>query len=258
MKFENREYYIDKDGFKIHAKLDLPEHAQGKLPIVIVVHGLTGHMEETHIIAAAETALRAGYAALRVEMYGHGKTDGRFCNHDLYEWISELMYVIDHVRGFDFVSDIYLAGHSQGGLTVMLTAAMKARDIRGILPLSPAVVILDACRTGEIFGLKYDPADVPDELHIWEDKYITSNYVYAARTLDIDAAIKGFDGPVLIVHGDEDEAVPVSYGIDAASKYRNASLVLIEGDDHCYHRHLDLVEKAVYDFLIREKQRETS
>ena len=73
----SREFFIDKDGFKIHAKLDIPEGLQ-KFPLVIVVHGFTGHMEERHIIAVSEAARRTGMATLRVELYGHGQTDGRF------------------------------------------------------------------------------------------------------------------------------------------------------------------------------------
>jgi hypothetical protein len=75
-----KEFYIDKDGFRLHAKLDFPEgnfdEKQDKIPLVIVVHGLTGHMEERHIIAVAKAANEAGYAALRVELYGHGKSNG--------------------------------------------------------------------------------------------------------------------------------------------------------------------------------------
>jgi alpha/beta superfamily hydrolase len=44
-------------------------------------------------------------------------------------------------------------------------------------------------------------------------------------------------------------AVPVQYSIDAAEKYDNAKLVLIENDDHNYHAHLDQVCAAVQEFV---------
>ena len=45
-----KEFFIDSDGIKLHAKLDRPdESAQG--PLCILVHGFTGHMEEPHIVA---------------------------------------------------------------------------------------------------------------------------------------------------------------------------------------------------------------
>lgn len=252
---ENREFYIDKDGFKLHAKMDFPKEQKDKMPVLILVHGLTGHMEERHIIKVAETAVSCGYVCLRVEMYGHGKSDGEFCNHNVAEWVIELAYVIDYVRGLDFTSDIYLAGHSQGGLTVMLTAALKADQIKGLMPLSPATVIVDLCRNGEFFGTKFDVDHLPDKLHFWEDKYVTSNYVRIGRTIRVDEAIAGYHGPVLLVHGTADEAVPVSYAIDADNKYENSQLVLIPDDTHCYDVHLDLVEEAIRKWMTEQYQK---
>ena len=54
---------------------------------------------------------------------------------------------------------------------------------------------------------------------------------------------------VLIVHGDQDGAVPVEYGIRAAQRYRNSKLALIPGDGHCYELHLDQAVKAVRDWM---------
>lgn len=251
---ENREFYIDKDGFKIHAKLDFPESQKEKMPLVILVHGLTGHMEERHIIKMAETATGVGYVCLRVEMYGHGKTDGKFCNHNIAQWVLDLAYVIDYARGLDFVSDIYLAGHSQGGLTVMLTAALKANQIKGIMPLAAATVIIDICKIGNLFGKQFDPDNLPDEIHAWDDKYVTGNYARVARTLPIEDAIAGYHGPVLLVHGTGDMAVPVSYSIEADKKYENSTLVLIPDDTHCYDLHLDLAAEAVEKWLKEQYQ----
>ena len=39
--------------------------------------------------------------------------------------------------------------------------------------------------------------------------------------------------------------MPVQVGIDAANRYKNAELVLIPGDTHCYDHHLDQVVEAV-------------
>lgn len=52
-----KEYYIEDDGIRLHLKLDMPPgYTEGeKCPLAIVIHGLTGHMEEEHIIAVAQT-----------------------------------------------------------------------------------------------------------------------------------------------------------------------------------------------------------
>ena len=61
--------------------------------------------------------------------------------------------------------------------------------------------------------------------------------------------ISHYKKPVLIVHGDEDEAIPAEYSREAAAKYADARLVVIPGDDHCYNHHLDQVTAAVREFL---------
>ena len=70
-----------------------------------------------------------------------------------------------------------------------------------------------------------------------------------AQTIHVEDEIRRYHGPVLIVQGDRDEAVPYEYAVRAAQLYDNAKLVTIPGDDHCYTYHLPMVTKAVTDFL---------
>jgi len=240
--------FIIDDGIRLNARLDRPAGAE-KCPLVIVIHGFTGHIEERHIVATTQMLNGIGFATLRVDMYGHGHSDGEFKNHTLYKWLTNALTVIDYARGLDFVTDLYLCGHSQGGLTVMLAAAMKRDVIRAIVPMSPAVMIPEYARKGELLGQIFDPDRVPDALEGWDGRTLGGNYVRVAQTIRVEEAIDRYDGPVLIVHGDEDEAVPVRYAYDAAARYKNARLVIIPGDDHCYDSHLDQAVGAVRAFM---------
>lgn len=243
-----KEYYIPDDGINIHAKLDMPEGID-KCPLAIVVHGYTGHMEEPHIVEVAKIINEVGIATLRVEMYGHGKSGGEFRNHTLYKWVTNMLAVVDHVRTLDFVTDLYITGHSQGGLLVMLIAGMCPDLFKGVIPLSPAWMIPEYARRGELLGAAFDPGNIPDEIVQGEVNVLSGNYARVAQTIHPEDEIARYNGPVLIVHGDQDEAVPYEYGKKAAELYKNARLVTIEADDHCYNKHLDKVTAAVQDFL---------
>ena len=83
---ENREFYIEHDHIRLHAKLDFPAQEREKYPLVIIEHGFTGHMEESHIVGIAKAVNDNGYASLRIELYGHGKSDGEFKNHSVLKW----------------------------------------------------------------------------------------------------------------------------------------------------------------------------
>ena len=243
--------YIMDDGIRLNAKLDMPEGHGGKCPLVIVINGFTGHMEERHITAVSEMLNSIGFATLRVDMYGHGNSEGKFENHTLYKWLTNALTVIDYARSLDFVTDLYLCGHSQGGMTVMMAGAMKHDVIKGLIPLSPAWMIPEYARKGTLLGRDFDPDHIPEMIHGFGEKSqsLGGNYLRVAQTIHVEDAIDRFDGPVLIVHGDADEAVPVEYGIKAAERYKDCKLVLIPGDTHCYDHHLDQVLDAVREWM---------
>ena len=75
-------------------------------------------------------------------------------------------------------------------------------------------------------------------LEFGEGLTLSGNYLRVAQSIRVEEAINRYDGPVLVVHGDADETVPVFWGRWAAERYRN-------GDTHCYDNHLDLVTAEV-------------
>ena len=244
--------FIVDDGIRLNAKLDLPETGKEKCPLVIVIHGFTGHMEERHILAVSEMFRSIGCATLRVDMYGHGHSDGSFRDHTLYKWLTNAMTVIDYARGLEFVSDLYLCGHSQGGLTVMLAAALKRDVIRGIIPMSPATVIPAGARRGTLLGSPFDPEHIPEEIPVKDGLTLGGNYIRVAQAIRVEDAIAAFRGPVLLVHGSGDEAIPSACSTQAQRAYADAELAIIPGDTHCYDLHLDQAVDAVRQWMLRQ------
>lgn len=244
--------YILDDGIRLNAKLDMPKDKKEKCPLAIVIHGFTGHMEEKHITAVSGMLNEIGLATLRVDMYGHGKSDGEFRKHTLYKWLTNAMTVIDYARGLDFVTDLYLCGHSQGGLTVMLAAALKHDVIKGLIPMSPASMIPEGARQGELLGQHFDPDRIPDVLPAWNGQVLDGNYIRVAQTIHVEEAVARYAGPVLLVHGDADGAVPLQCSLDAAKAYKNAELSVIPGDGHCYELHLDQAVNAVRAWMVKQ------
>lgn len=245
--------YIMDDGVQLNAAIEMPEKKKEKMPLVIIIHGFTGHMEEGHILAVSHMLNEIGFATLRVDMYGHGKSGGAFHDHTLYKWMGNALTVIDYARKLDFVTDIYLCGHSQGGLTAMLAAALKHDVIRGLIAMSPAAMIPEGARQGELLGIHFDPDHIPDDLPAWNGQTLGSNYVRVAQTVHVEEAVARYKGPVLLVHGDADGAVPVQCSIDAAKGYSNAKLAVIPGDGHCYEHHLDQAVEAVRAWITAQR-----
>ncbi|MCR5803878.1 MAG: alpha/beta fold hydrolase [Clostridia bacterium] len=241
--------YINDDGIKLHVELEKPENAPSKMPLVIVIHGFTGHMEEDHIVAAAMACRDQGYATLRVEMYGHGQSEGEFKDHTLLKWIGNALTVIDYARTLDFVTDIYLCGHSQGGLMVMLAGGLKHEFIKGLIELAPAAMIPELSRKGELLGFDYDPNNIPDVLEIKPGFVLGNNYARVAQLIHIDDAIDMYDGPVLIVQGTKDYPELMESAKYASGRYKNCQYVEIEGSEHCYNGYLPQMVEAIKGWL---------
>ena len=244
--------FLMDDGVRLNAKLEKPVPEKDRCPLVIILHGFTGHMEERHITAVSAMLNSIGCATLRVDLYGHGKSGGEFRNHTLYKWLTNALTIIDYGRGLDFVTDLYLCGHSQGGLTVMLAAAMKHDAVRGIIPMSPATVIPEGARRGTLLGRPFDPEHIPEALPVKDGLVLGGNYVRVAQTIHVEEAIARFRGPVLLVHGTEDEAIPFACSVSAQKAYADAVLAPIPGDTHCYDRHLDMAVDAVRQWMLRQ------
>lgn len=242
-----REFCIQDDGVPLHAKLDVPT-GQDKCPLVIVLHGFTGHMEERHITAVSEAMNALGFATLRAELYGHGQSGGKFEDHNLFKWLNNVLAVTNYAKSLDFVTDLYLCGHSQGGLTTMLAAGMMPEAFKAIIPLSPALAILRGAREGMLLGISFDPAHIPERFE-FDGRQLRGDYVRVAQMLYVDDAIRRYHGQVLLVHGDADETVPLADTAEAAAKYENARLAVIPGDTHCYDYHLEAVLAAIKSFL---------
>ena len=246
--YENEEFYLESDGIRIHAKLDFPKERKDRMPLLVVFHGLTGHMEERHIVAVAEAANREGFASLRVELYGHGKSGGELKDHTMLIWLAEGMRVIEFASRLPFVTDLYVTGHSQGGLTAILLGSLERDRIKALIPLSPAVSLVEDTRNGKLFEASFDPDHLPETIRPGTYE-LSSEYVRAMRDLPVYEAASAYKKPVLIVHGTEDETIPFRYAEKIRERYANARLVPIQGDTHCYDLHLDAVVDAVGRFL---------
>ena len=138
------------DGIRLSAVLERPD--AGRCPLVIVLHGFTSNKDKPHTLAACEAMREAGFATLRFDLYGHGESGGAFKDHTLHKWISNTLTVLDYARSLDFVTDIYLSGHSQGGLTAALVGGMAPDLVKGLILRAPAFMIPRCAREGNMLG----------------------------------------------------------------------------------------------------------
>lgn len=103
--------------------------------------------------------------------------------------------VVDYAKQLDFVTDLYLCGHSQGGLLVSLIAGMCPDVFKALIPMSPALMIPENARNGSLLGQSFDPVHIPDTLVSWDGRELDGNYVRIAQTIHVEDEIDRYQGP---------------------------------------------------------------
>lgn len=121
---------------------------------------------------------------------------------------------------------LFLFGESQGGLVSALAAAERPAAVRGLILLYPAFCIPDDWR--RVFPTQ---ADIPESHSFW-GVTLGRQYFQSIRGLDPFDEIGKYRNPVLIMHGDADDVVPLSYSERAAHAYKNAALSVYPGEGH--------------------------
>lgn len=242
---------ISDDGIQLSAVLEKPEGA-GECPLVIQLHGFTSAKDRPHNLLAAAAMRDAGFATLRFDLYGHGESGGEFKNHTLYKWITNTIAVIDFARKLGY-TDLYLSGHSQGGLVAALAAGMEADRISGLILRAPAFLIPQAARDGNMLGFAFDPDHIPDSVTVIKGLELDGNYIRTAQTVYAEDAVDCYRGPVLMLHGEEDDMIPPGDSKRMAGRYQNCDLVMIPGETHHFDRHPEQMQKIIREWL--EKQR---
>ena len=174
---------------------------------VVVLHGARSCKESHHDFARAARA--AGLSAVCFDQRGHGATGGALDGR-----------VLDDVATMaGLLGDVPLAlrGSSMGGyLAIVAATTVAARAVVAICPAG-ADGLWRGLRSGE---LEF-PADVP------------SLEVFLAEH-PLDAAVEQLERPLLLLHAEGDEQVPVAHSRDLARRSSDprSELVVVPGGHH--------------------------
>ena len=232
-----------RDQLPLEIALEFPEEKKDSYPLFIVMHGFCGNKEEALIEGMARMMREEGFATLRPDLYGHGKSGGVFKELTVLKWINDALFLIDYARSRKQFSHICLGGHSLGGLTAVMAAAMEKDRIAGVLGLSPALSMPERARKGILMGRTFDPDRVPEEFVIWE-RVLSGNYVRVAQTIYPEQYLKAYAGPLLFVHGDQDEIVPLESSRNMLQHRKRGELTIVPGANHDFEEHLPQAVEA--------------
>lgn len=228
-EYETQELYARRDENRIYSMVYIPQYTGEKMPTVIFSHGFGGNYQVGTQYAKA-FAIK-GYVVCCFDFCGGSpasRSDGSTLEMSVFTEQADLEAVIDMMKEQPFVDrrNIFLMGTSMGGVVSAITAAAHEDEIQGAILLYPAFILVDDAK--EQFD---STADIPDTYyHLW----MTVGRIFAENLLDYDiyGVISAYKKDVLLIHGDADGIVPLSYSEKAAWAYNSAQLEVISGAGH--------------------------
>jgi putative redox protein len=185
---------------------------------------------------------REGFVVLRFDFSGNGQSQGSFDESTYSKQISEMQMAVDIIadRGAKWIG---LAGHSMGGLIAFLTAA-QTDSVKAVCALASRLTGIHAIdflsreqraalkRTGEVFFSSRG-----------RSLKLTEKFFADSGRFDPIGLLKAFKKPMMVVHGDMDEIIPVeeAYRVRDLSRGR-LDLEIVPDADHMFSREEDRID----------------
>lgn len=201
--------------------------------MAIIFHGFGGNRNATLLKEISNKLRDENVASVRFDFNGHGESDGEFRNATVLNEIADANTILEYVKTDPHVRNIYLIGHSQGGVIASMLAGLYPDLIKKVVLLAPAGTLKDDALKGNFFGTIYNPKKIPDEVR-YAHQAIDGFYMRIAQNLPIYEWSRQFTGPVCLIHGKNDTVVDPQASQKYADGYENAQLHLLDGADHSF------------------------
>lgn len=182
----------------------------------------------------AEALAEHGYVVYCFDFCGGSsgsRSDGSTLEMSVFTEQADLEAVIAMIQELEYVDseNLFLMGTSQGGAVSAITGAAHKEEIRGMVLLYPAFVLAE--RANELFQ---SVEEIPDTyFFLWME--VGRVYFEPLIGYDIYEEIAAYDRDVLMIHGDADSIVPLTYSERALEVYPSSELKVISGGGHGFY-----------------------
>ncbi|MDZ7914983.1 MAG: alpha/beta fold hydrolase [Rhodococcus sp. (in: high G+C Gram-positive bacteria)] len=205
-------------------------------PSVLIVHGFSDSSvgPQRLFVQIARRLVEAGAVVRAYDRLGQGVSDGEFQDITLR---NEVEQVSSMIRSFaaDRSAPVHIVAHSLGAVESAMAAALLPDHVASLTLWSPAGVVVDDITVKhEIQGQPLDSVAQNDGFD-FGGMWLGQAFFDDIRDgLDVYEAAAGYSGPVDVIHGTEDQIVPLEYGRRYADLLPHATFTAISGADHSW------------------------
>lgn len=211
--------------------------SKGNTGLIIICHGFGGSRKSDFIKNLTSGLKIKNYDTFSFDFSGNGESEGVFGEAGLIKEKSDLICIINHFRKY---KKIILIGYSMGG-AVVITSGRSSKRIKGVCVINPLVLPTITFKDSILkfrTALKINKQDKKrflENLHkshkkskfeitkkvlkkteqafenIIDRAMLRESFFKQAKKVDVTDYAENLKKPILIIHGEKDEIIPLSH-----------------------------------------------
>ena len=216
---------LEMDDNSLHKKIHIPVvnkdivvYQFGKSDKkILLVHGWSGR--GTQLVKFAEAFVDKGYETISFDAPGHGKSSGNYTI--MTEFISSILEIDKKFGPFEAA-----VGHSLGGMALL-------NSIKKGLKINRLTIIGSGDKVKDILDDFVSKLELKSEFSLHLQDYFEKKYHEPMENYSAHSAAKTVEIPVLVIHDENDNEVPVTTSINIHKHLKNGELLITQ---HLGHR----------------------
>jgi pimeloyl-ACP methyl ester carboxylesterase len=204
---------------------------------ILLVHGWSGR--GTQLVKIADVFLENGYSTISFDAPAHGKSGTKTTL--MLEFIESILEVEKSYGPFEFA-----VGHSLGGMSI-LNAIKKGLQVKKTVVIGSGNSVINIVNTFvEKIGL-------PNKVAILMRESFEKKYQFEMESFSAYIAAKEVKIPVLVIHDNDDDDIPVSEAHHLAENLSNKEILITNNLGHRKILGDTTVITKIVEFLLIKK-----
>ncbi len=198
--------------------------------IILMCHGLGSNKDSLPFNILQDKINISGIATFRMDLLGHGESEGEFDDLTLTETIDDILCAKHELekRGYDYVGFIGSSFGAVGGIMVA-----SSEQFSFLLLISPPthynIIEIFKSALYVLFEL-----NAVNKLTLKKKAHFSIKFFRDYSSHDSYTAAKKISAPVLIIQGDKDKLVPIAKSMELKKMIKGSKIKIFKGADHHY------------------------
>ena len=242
-KIPKREFHMEAESVQtklvvpaIHKEIVVYSYGNSDKKILLV-HGWSGR--GTQLVKIADALIEKGYSTISFDAPAHGKSGTKTTL--MLEFIESVLEIEKSYGPFEFA-----VGHSLGGMSI-LNAIKKG------LQVEKAVVIGSGNSVINIVNTFVEKIGLPNKVAIIMRNSFEKKYQFDMESFSGYLAAKEVKVPVLVIHDNDDEDIPVSEAHHLAENLSHKEILITNNLGHRKILGDSTVINKIIEFLLIKK-----